>query len=99
MTATQTNPYPNIAPPAGASWVGDWQPEGYRIVFGPTRTVAGEVKVYTSAAQISDGTVDQGGKVEPPMLHVDNIGAVGLTTVQACALLGVIADALAELAE
>jgi hypothetical protein len=64
MTTT-TNPNPDVAPPPGAAFVDDWQPEQYRMVLGPKRDVAGEVAVWTSAVQRADGTIDTGGVCYP----------------------------------
>jgi hypothetical protein len=49
MTATQTNSFPNVAPPPGAAVVDDWQsgPPPYRIVLGRKRSV-GDAAVWTS---------------------------------------------------
>ena len=93
MTTT-TNQYPNVAPPPGAAFVDDWQPEQYRMVLGPKRDIGGEVAVWTSAAQRADGTIDTGGQIEAPLVHVQDTGAVGLTVEQARELAGTILDAV-----
>ncbi len=90
-------PQPNVSPPPGAHFVDDWQPEQYRMVLGPKRDVAGEVEVWTSVAQRTDGTIDTGGQIETPLVHVDTKGRFGLTVEQARELAGVILDAVNEL--
>jgi hypothetical protein len=94
MTTTPTNPYPNVAPPPGATFVDDWQSEQYRMVLGARRDVAG-VQVWTSVAQRADGTVDA-GRIEPPLVHVHEKGA-WLTVEQARELAGAILDAINDL--
>jgi hypothetical protein len=94
---TTTNPFPNVAPPPGASFVDDWQFGQYRMVRGAKRDVAGEVEVWTSAAQCADGTVDADGRIEPPLVHVRDRGACGLTVEQARELADAILDAINDL--
>jgi hypothetical protein len=53
MTTTPI-PQPNVPPPPGASFVDDWHPEGYRILYGSRRDIGGEVEVSTSVAQLAD---------------------------------------------
>ncbi|HEX5253088.1 MAG TPA: hypothetical protein VFW69_04295 [Mycobacterium sp.] len=98
MTTATTNPRPDVAPPPGAAFVDDWQPEQYRIVYGSRREISGEVEVSASVAQLADGTINgSSGEYDPPLVHVHTTGAFGLTTEQARELAGAILDAVNEL--
>jgi hypothetical protein len=59
----------DVAPPAGAVSATAWQcdmRQPYRVVFGADRTVTDHtVEVYTTAIQLTDGSLDDGTEVEP----------------------------------
>jgi len=65
MTTTTTNPYPNIAPPAGAETLCDWADgdNEYRFITN-TRGVDGtKVVLSPCATQLSHGSIDTAGVV------------------------------------
>lgn len=97
-TAT-TNSYPHIQVPPGADFADDWQPQGYRIVYGCRREVGGGIEVSASVAQLADGTINRSSeKYDPPLVHVDAIGGdFELTTEQAREMAGAIVDTVNEL--
>jgi len=81
-TDTQTNPHPNIAPPAGAAVVDDWEPgpPPYRVILGRTRTV-GPAELQLAVIQLADGSFDgcclsddlterREARIEPPLVHL-----------------------------
>jgi hypothetical protein len=72
-TTAQINPYPDIAPPAGARIADDWQdsdPLPYRVVLGADRTVTDHpLTVSPSAVQWVDGSIDD-GRIEYPHVYV-----------------------------
>ncbi len=87
---TTTHP---ITPPAGT--IADtWQPENYRIVCGPRRGIPGrdDFTVTTTAAQLGDGSIDDGSTIEPPHISLDHPDR-GLTAAQARALAALLLDA------
>jgi hypothetical protein len=99
-TATPTNPYPDVVPPAGASALDAWQddvPQPYRIVLGADRTVTDhKLRVSTSALQWADGSVDD-GRIEPPHIYVEDLNEGNLPNRdQARALAAVLLEAAAE---
>jgi hypothetical protein len=69
-TTAQINPYPDIAPPAGARPIEDWQaiePQPYRVVIGDDRTVTDhKLRVSPTAIQLADGSIDDGTTIEAP---------------------------------
>jgi hypothetical protein len=80
--------------PPGAVFADDWEddePQPYRIIMGADRgPVVGnygdQVRVWTGAAQLADGSVDDGSQIQQPCVHISNrntdcIG--GLTAAQA----------------
>ena len=56
-----------VSIPAGST-ADDWQPEQYRTVYGPRRTVPGreEFGVTATAAQLRDGSIDSAGPGHAP---------------------------------
>lgn len=99
-TATPTNPYPDVAPPSGASTNDTWQaddPQPSRIVYGRNRTVTDhKLCVSTSAVQWADGSVDDGA-VEAPSVYVFELGEnAPLNSDQARELASVLLEAAAE---
>jgi hypothetical protein len=96
-TAAQINPYPAVAPPAGATadiWEGT-PPE--RIVYGASRGIPDyEVNVWTSANQFADGTLDDGSRTEPPSVHLTVWACTGMNSDQAKILAAVLLEAAAE---
>jgi hypothetical protein len=77
-TAAQINPYPDIAPPAGARPIEDWQaiePQPYRVVIGDDRTVTDhKLRVSPTAIQLADGSIDDGTTIEAPSVYVFDLG-------------------------
>ena len=65
MTTTATNPYPNIAPPAGAEAMCDWADwdNEFRFVFSKTRVDGTNFVLSPCAAQLPDGSIDTEGLV------------------------------------
>jgi hypothetical protein len=90
------NPLPSVTPPPGASFVDDWQSQQYRIVLGPRRDIGGRVEVWSSAAQLADGTIDASSQVEPPLVHMQ-VSDYGLTVRQARDLARAIIEATNDL--
>jgi sirohydrochlorin ferrochelatase len=70
---TTTTPT-NIPLPAGAVKADDWQnidAQPFRIVLGAQRPINGHPAVVgTAAAQLTDGAVDDGSRVEPPTVYI-----------------------------
>ena len=78
MTTTTINPYPNIAPPAGAEAMCDWADwdNKFRHVWGDRRHVGGTNIVLTPfAAQLPTGSIDTDALVagEPPQVMIDEL--------------------------
>ena len=73
MTTTITNPYPNIALPAGARILADWSDWGneFRFVFSETRVDGMNLVVSPCAAQLPDGSIDTEATVTTDPPHVD----------------------------
>jgi len=98
MTAAQINPYPAVAPPAGATadiWEGT-PPE--RIVYSASRGIPDyEVNVWTSANQFADGTLDDGSRTEPPTVHLEVGASTGMNSDQAGILAAVLIEAADEI--
>jgi hypothetical protein len=79
----------NIVPVSDSTtFAGDWQPgpPTYRIVLSPKWPKPiddvpfySPVRVWTSVAQFTDGTIDTTGRIELPMVHVEISGDDGLT--------------------
>ena len=84
----------NVAPPTGAVHVGDWEPEGYRIVSGPTHYIddESELDVHTAVAQFADGSIRDDGDL--PRIHV---GAAALRLSEALKLATALHDAAVEI--
>jgi hypothetical protein len=98
-TATApTNPYPDVAPPAGATadiWE-DTPPE--RVVYSASRGIPDyEVNVWTSAIQFADGTLDDGSRSEPPSVHLTVWASTGMNSDQARILAAVLIEAADEI--
>jgi hypothetical protein len=73
---TTTNPHPDVPLPAFATWVDDWAPEDYRIIHGPEPVItdAPDLDIWTSAIQLSDGSINgDPSEDEPPTLHVAGV--------------------------
>ena len=85
-----------IPVPAGTT-ADDWQPEDYRIVYSPKRSIPGrgDINVALTAVQFADGRIDDGGDFEPPQVYADHPD--GLTAAQARALAGLLLDAAEQL--
>jgi hypothetical protein len=61
MTATSTDPHPDVTPPPGADMVDRWDgdPPG-RLIYGADRTVTDHpVRVYPYIRQLSDGSITE----------------------------------------
>jgi hypothetical protein len=59
MTTTTTDPYPAVAPPPGATFVGDWDDSG-RYFRGQTWTVAdGRFEIIIDGNQNVDGSEER----------------------------------------
>jgi len=79
MTTT-TNPYPDVALPAGAHTLSDdsaddW-PDKHRFAWGDARRVeATNFVAAPCAAQLADATIDTAGTVagEPPCIFIDEV--------------------------
>ena len=86
-----------VSIPAGST-ADDWQPEQYRTVYGPRRTVPGreEFGVTATAAQLRDGSIDNGTIIEAPQVYL-NAPERGLTAAQARSLAGLLLDAAQQL--
>lgn len=86
-----------ITPPAGTT-ADTWQPENYRIVYGPRRSLPSreDFTVTTTAVQHGDGRIDDGSPLEPPHVYLDHPDR-GLTAGQARALAALLLDAAAEI--
>lgn len=98
MSHTTTTKTPDHAAiPAGAS-ADDWQPERYRIVSGPRHCLPGreDFTVTATAAQLRDGSIDDGEFIEPPQVYLD-APERGLTAAQARSLAGLLLDAAEQL--
>ncbi|MFN8070835.1 MAG: hypothetical protein U0R66_03345 [Mycobacterium sp.] len=85
-----------IAPPAGTA-ADTWQPETYRIVYGPRRHIPGRenVNVAVTGVQFTDGTIDDGTVLEPPMVYPDHPD--GMTAAQARGLAALLMAAADEI--
>ncbi len=72
-TTTTTNPYPNIAPPAGAEAMCDWADwdNEFRFVFSKTRADGTNFVLWPCAAQLPDGSIDTEATVTNDPPHVD----------------------------
>jgi hypothetical protein len=98
MPATaQINPYPDIAPPADATTVDDWQdidPQPYRVVLGADRTVTDHpLTVSPSGVQFADGSIEC-----PSVYIIDGENWLSpLNSDQARELAAVLLEAAAEL--
>jgi hypothetical protein len=71
---TPTRPNrPDITPPPGAEFVDDWQSDpSHRVIFGADRTVTDHtVRVYASAVQLADGSIDD-DLIEGPCVYVQD---------------------------
>jgi hypothetical protein len=100
MTTAPIAQYPDVAPPAGASAIDDWQaddPQPSRVVIGSYRTVTDHnLRVSTSAVQWADGSIDD-GRVEAPHIYVEALGESNpLNSDQARELAAVLLVAAAE---
>ena len=97
--AHTNNPLTPVPLPAGAVFADDWQPEDpqpYRVIMGADRGIDGrDLRVRTSAIQFADGRID-GGRIERPGVHVDDIGDHTLTAGQARELAAVLLAAADE---
>lgn len=76
----------------------DWTDNGgqpHRLIYGDNRGIDSrpDVILFPSAVQLGDGTVDNGDRVEAPVLYVDVDGQRGFTAVQARALSTALVDA------
>lgn len=96
-----TDPQPDVAPPPGADWVDDWEPDpAHRVVFGVDRTVTDHTaRVYASAIQLADGSVDQ-GLIEGPSVYVafgKSTGLGPLNSDQTRELAAVLLETVAEI--
>ena len=62
-TTTTTNPYPNIAPPAGAEALCDWADwdNEFRFVTNNRRVDGTNFVLSPCAAQLPDGSIDTDG--------------------------------------
>jgi hypothetical protein len=91
----------DVPTPAGAEFVDTWQehdPQPYRILLGAKRSIEGhDAKVWTSVAQFADGSIDQGGTIEPPHVHAGLDDEDGMTADQARQLAAALIEAAAEL--
>jgi hypothetical protein len=76
-----------------------WQPENYRVVFGPPRSLPSreDFTVTTTAIQLRDGTIDDGEIIEPPHVYLDANSDKGLTVGQARRLAVMLMDAADEI--
>lgn len=94
---TSTDPFSNVTPPPGASFVDDWQsgPPAYRIVLGPQRVI-GDIEAQTSVVQFADGEIDEVGLIEAPKVHVRANREDGLNKKQALELASVLFEAAVE---
>jgi hypothetical protein len=75
---TATNPYPDVALPAGARTLDTWQdcgdPQPYRVILAADRTITDHrLTVSPSAVQWADGTIDD-GRIEGPHIYLFNLG-------------------------
>jgi hypothetical protein len=101
-TTAPTDPHPDVEPLQGSEFVGTWEldPLPYRVVFGFDRTVTDHnVRVYASAVQLADGTVDS-SLIEGPSVYVasgENDGLEPLNSDQARELASALLEAAAEI--
>jgi hypothetical protein len=109
MTTTTT---PDIAPPATASSVDDWQPgpPHYRVILGLTRAV-GPAEVQLAVVQLADGSFDgcclsddltkcRKAEIQTPSVHVRRVnGDEPLTVTGALELAAAIVETTAEIAK
>jgi hypothetical protein len=101
-TTAQINPYPDIAPPAGARPIEDWQaiePQPYRVVIGDDRTVTDhKLRVSPTAIQLADGSIDDGTTIEAPSVYVVDLDEGNLlNSDQARELASVLLEAADEI--
>jgi len=100
-TARNIKPAAEVGVPEAAQ-ADPWQDDSgqrFRVIYGPTRSIADrpDVILFPSAVQLGDGTVDNGEKMEPPVLYVALQEERGLTAVQARALATALVNAAAQL--
>lgn len=103
MTINSTKPdlADEVTPPAGAQ-ADAWQDnngQSYRVIYGTSPQIIDrpDVILFPTAVQLGDGTVDNGDKVEPPVVYIDVKEERGLTAVQARALATALVHSAAEL--
>lgn len=101
INSTQPDLAGEVSPPAGAD-ADTWQlnnGQSHRTIYGAARGVADrpDISLSPAAVQFADGTVDNGDKVEPPVLYVEFDSERGLTAGQARALATALVDAAADL--
>jgi hypothetical protein len=74
--------------PLAAVMADKWEPivPTWRVVFGATRDIAGAHGVVgtvrPTVIQFADGTVDDGTRIEPPVIHIQIDAGEALTAVQ-----------------
>ncbi|MDA0251503.1 MAG: hypothetical protein O2892_17265 [Actinomycetota bacterium] len=87
-----TTTHDTVPVPAGTA-ADDWQPDNWRVVFSPRRSIPGreDINVALTAVQFADGRIDDGSEFEPPQVYVDHPD--GLTAAQARSLAGLLIEA------
>ena len=98
---TCTNPT-NVPLPTAASGADDWQhgdSQPHRVIFGTSPHIDGrpDVILFPTAVQLPDGSIDNGSRIEPPVVYIDVTTERGLTAAQARALGAALGDAAALL--
>jgi hypothetical protein len=92
----------NVPLPTAASGADDWQlddAQPYRVIFGTRPSIDGrpDVILFPTAVQLPDGSIDNGSRIEPPVVYIDVTTDRGLTAAQARALGAALGDAAALL--
>ena len=100
-TARNIKPAPEVGVPEAAQ-VDAWQDNNgqeFRLVYQTRQGIADrpDVTLFLSAVQLGDGTIDNGDRLEPPVLYVEAQDGRGLTAVQARALGTALVNAAAQL--
>jgi hypothetical protein len=98
MTTTTATAIPDVQLPTGAEHGDTWEGPGpRRVIMGPDcRITDSDVYIWTSAIQHADGRIAPENP-EPPYVHIEETGDVGLNSDQARELAAVLLEAAAEL--
>ncbi len=98
MTTTAATAIPDVPLPAGAEHGDTWEGPGpRRVIMGPDRRITdSDVYIWTSAIQQADGQIAPENP-EPPQVHIEETGDVGLNSDQARELAAVLLEAAAVL--